>query len=376
MVIYNDIIKNLLDISYALLNIHYVYFTTDNKYCQENSLHIIVVVIKLINNTIFRSENMDKYIGHPSQVYSIEEHRLVGGKGDGIRLLQANNGNGLMFTVSADRCGDLSRIYYKGYNLGFMGPCGYVAPAYYDNIETGFLSSFTAGFLTTCGLTAVGSPCDDNGERLPLHGSIGNTPAENISYYADEEKIYIKLVIRDAALFARKLLLVREYECPIGKNEITIKDTVTNEGYTDCPYMILYHFNMGYPLLCEDSVVEVASKGVVPRNDRAAEGLDKCLVMEKPQMNFEEQCYYYDMTEGKAKITNPRLGFGVSINYDINELPFFTEWKLMECGQYVLGLEPGNCNPDGRDVMRKNGTLKILAPKEKISQTITIKIEE
>ena len=28
---------------------------------------------------------------------------------------------------------------------------------------------------------------------------------------------------------------------------------------------------------------------------------------------------------------------------------------------YVLGLEPGNCTPDGRDVLRKNGTLEFLS---------------
>ena len=59
---------------------------------------------------------MKEYIGHTSQLYSIEEHRLVGGKGDGMRLLEVNNGKGLMFTISADRCGDISRMYFKGVN--------------------------------------------------------------------------------------------------------------------------------------------------------------------------------------------------------------------------------------------------------------------
>ena len=30
---------------------------------------------------------MNPYIGHDSQVYGIEEHRLVGGKGDGMASL-------------------------------------------------------------------------------------------------------------------------------------------------------------------------------------------------------------------------------------------------------------------------------------------------
>ncbi len=63
---------------------------------------------------------MNGYVGHPSQLYGVEEHRLCGGKGDGIRLLEVNNGNGIMFTISADRCGDISRLYFEGKNLGFL----------------------------------------------------------------------------------------------------------------------------------------------------------------------------------------------------------------------------------------------------------------
>ena len=38
---------------------------------------------------------------------------------------------------------------------------------------------------------------------------------------------------------------------------------------------------------------------------------------------------------------------------------------------YVLGLEPGNCHPEGRDKMRAGGKLKFLPPDE--SQTFTTK---
>ena len=31
---------------------------------------------------------MNKYIGHETQVYGVEEHRLIGGKGDGQRLYE------------------------------------------------------------------------------------------------------------------------------------------------------------------------------------------------------------------------------------------------------------------------------------------------
>ena len=105
--------------------------------------------------------NQSAYYGHESQLFGVEEVRLQGGKGDGMRLLQVRNGKGLEFTVSADRCADISRLIFRGENCGFFSANGYVAPAYYDDKEDGWLKNFTAGFLTTCGLLAVGSPGTD-----------------------------------------------------------------------------------------------------------------------------------------------------------------------------------------------------------------------
>ena len=45
-------------------------------------------------------------------VSGVEEYRLIGGKGDGMRLLQVRNGLGLEFTVSPDRAADITRLSY------------------------------------------------------------------------------------------------------------------------------------------------------------------------------------------------------------------------------------------------------------------------
>lgn len=217
---------------------------------------------------------MSPYIGHPSQLCAVEEVRLTGGKGDGMRLIQVRNAAGMELTISADRCADISRLIYKGNNMGYFSPCGYVGPAYYDGHGDGFLKSFTAGFLTTCGLTAVGSPCEDKGEILPLHGSIGNTSCDRIWWEEDEETIHIYAEISDSRIFSRKLMLHREITCQKFENRFTITDTVENQGDVESPIMLLYHINMGYPLLSEDAVVTIPSSQITPRNDHAAEGLD------------------------------------------------------------------------------------------------------
>ena len=317
------------------------------------------------------------YIGHDSQLFGVEEHRLVGGKGDGMRLFQVRNGKGLEFTVSADRCADISRLSYKGDNFSYFSPCGYVAPAYYDRQGAGFLRSFTAGFLTTCGLRAVGSPCTDKGEELPLHGTIGNTPAETVYAYTEEEAIHLHATIRDAVLFGPKLLLRRHITCPLKENHITIEDVVTNEGDTPSPLMILYHMNMGYPLLSEYAKLKIPSASVSPRDDHAAEDISTWHKIEMPQVGFQEQCYYHEFAKGEtayAAIYNLELRKGLKISFDPENLTCFTQWKMMGVKDYVLGLEPGNCYPDGRDVMRQQGKLTEIYPGEEHSFRVDIEI--
>ncbi len=315
---------------------------------------------------------MKNYLGNQNQIWGVEEVRLVGGRGDGMRLFQVRNGSGLEFTVSADRCADISRLTFGGVNFGYFSPCGYVSPKYYDKDGAGFLKSFTAGFLTTCGLSSVGSACVDNGETLPLHGTVSNTPADSISYDISDSEIRIVATVRDEVLFSHGLVLKREYVVPLMKNELYITDTVTNTGYTDTPLQMLYHFNVGYPLLDENTELNIPTESITPRNEHASEGIDNCLVMEKPQRDYEEKCYYHKMT-GTAKVSvyNPGLGRGFEMSYDTKELPYFTEWKMMGERDYVLGVEPGNTLPDGRDVMRKRGLLEILKAGE--SKTHRIK---
>lgn len=317
---------------------------------------------------------LNPYIGHETQLRGMEEHRLVGGKGDGMRLLQIRNGCGMEMTVSLDRCADISRLSLDGINMGYFSPCGYVAPSFYQHTGSDWLKSFTAGFLTTCGLEAVGSPCEDEGEFLPLHGTIGNTPADESCWYEEAGEYVVRACIRDEVLLGRKLCLHRQLRVSLESNTFRIVDTIENTGDRREPMEILYHMNMGYPLLDEDSVVTIPAAEIVPRDAHAAADLVNCLKMEKPQIGYQERCYYYKFSDenGIASIYQPKLKKGLKIQFDATRLDGFVEWKMMGCRDYVLGLECGNCYPDGRDVMRNTGMLKFLEPGEQICYEVTI----
>ncbi len=314
---------------------------------------------------------MNKYTGNPIQTYGVEEMRLCGGKGDGMRMLYVRNGKGLEFWISLDRAADITRLSLKGDNFSFISACGYVAPSYYDKDGVGFLKSFTAGFCTTCGLTAVGSPCTDDSEELPLHGTISNTPCESFGYWIDDENIHIRALIRDARIFTHKLVLDREYTVSLTKNEIILTDKVKNVGSATAPFEIMYHCNMGYPLISEETEIKIPATRVIPRNEHSATGIDTCLKAEKPQADYEEMCFYHEMSGiAEVSVFNPNIEKGLKMTFDTKELKCFTQWKMMGEYDYVMGLEPGNCNPDGRDVMREKGMLEFLAPDEEKIQTL------
>lgn len=318
---------------------------------------------------------MNPYVGHDSQLYGVEEHRLIGGKGDGQRLFEVTNGQGLELTASPDRNGDITRLRYKGINMSYMSVDGYVAPAYYDATGTNFLKSFTAGFLTTCGLNSVGTPCIDFGETLPLHGTIANQPCEHAWWTEEKDALVLHSVTKDETIFDRKLRLEREIRISLTENVFTIHDHIVNTGDREEPIEILYHMNMGYPLLDEDSIVTIPSDDVRARDDHAEEDIQNWMHMEKPTAGYQERCYYHTFRgkTGRASIWQPKKNAGLEISFDPKSLDGFVEWKMMGVRDYVLGLECGNCYPDGRDVMRQTGMLKFLPAGDSVDYEVQVR---
>ena len=317
---------------------------------------------------------MNEYIGYNYQLFGVQKYELLESKAQGMKFYHAKNGLGLEMDISLNRNGDISNLSYKGYNLNYLSPCGYVNSSYYDKKDNGFLSSFTAGFLTTCGLTTFGSPSIDEGVELGLHGNISNTPTENSSYEIVDDKIIIKTLTLDENIFSYKLSLNRTITLSLKDNSFTIVDAVKNNGDSKVPLMVLYHMNLGYPLLDEDLLLHINYKNISGRNELANSELDKANLLLKPTKNYIERCYYYEMNENPfAAVFNKKLDFGMKISYKKENLDSFTEWKMMGVRDYVLGLEPGTNYPDGRKYAREHNTLKFINPNE--TKTFEIKVE-
>ena len=168
-------------------------------------------------------------------------------------------------------------LVFKGTNCSYLSKTGIVAPEYYNEDDIGFLRSFFAGFLTTCGLRNVGNACEDNGESFGIHGRISHSPAEEVSTTTGWENGIPVMVIcssmREARLFGENLILDCNITCKYGENKINIQNTVENCGFRTEPLMLLLDFNLGYPLLDECAKLFTAISELKPRDSDGRRGI-------------------------------------------------------------------------------------------------------
>ena len=326
-----------------------------------------------------------KYVGDLSQLFGVKDYHLIGGRAEGVRAVDIKNGSGLELTVLPDRGLNIAYLSYKSMNLSYISKTGIVAPQYYNDSGLKFLRSFFGGFLTTCGLRQAGSPCVDQGEELGLHGRIANIPAEETyagtEFIQDTAVMKVRGKVREAAVFGENIVLEREITVPYGENKFIISDNVENQGFRDEPLMILYHCNLGYPLLTSKSYFISRSKSVHPRDEEAAKGINDYKKFQLPTPDYKEQVFYHQLNcdnEGRtfAALINPIQEIGLAIWFNKNQLWNLTQWKQMGEGEYVLGIEPGNCHVGGRSNARKDGTLEFIKQGEVRNFKLEVEIIE
>ena len=323
---------------------------------------------------------LKSYVGTMDQLAKIRTSVLDDGRGRGIRIAEVDNGSGLCFTVLLDRGMDIGDASFNGIPFAYQTPVGLVHPSYFEPDGFRWLRSFGGGLLAGCGLCNVGSPELEEGMRadgpLGLHGRLSNTPAEEVAVRKEwKDGTYCLLVsgtIREVSFFGENLELRRTISTAMGDNSITICDEVINRGVRPSPLMILYHINAGFPLLSENAVVEGRVKETTPRTENAAEGIGEWNVCQRPTAGYIEQCFFHDVeadADGMARMTlrNPDSGMAMEVAYRKVELPYFTQWKMMGEQEYVMGLEPANCHPDGQSAENENGTIKILESGEEVN---------
>jgi len=323
---------------------------------------------------VYGRKDLLKQVGSMDQVGGVKLLELSEGVERGVRVALIRTG-GLNFLVAVDRCMDIVNAEYKGTPLGWISPTGIAAPSFYEPEGLGWIRGFPGGLLTTCGLTYMGAPTVDQGEPLGLHGRISYVPAKLVyagSYWEGDEYVAaLEGEVREAKIFGPNIALRRRIETKLGRKHLVVHDKVTNEGWEIQPLMILYHINLGFPVVDEGSSLVSTSRLYVPRDEEAKGDAERFDQFHQPRSGYKEKVYFHDMladAEGYAHsaIVNEKLldGIAVYVKYQRSELPRFIEWKMMGEGTYVVGMEPANGLVVGRDKERKWGTLQYLKPQE------------
>jgi len=345
-------------------------------------------MVDLYGRTWTRKE-LSAYVGKESQLGGVRLGELADGNARGVRVADVDTGSGFAYQVLLDRGMDVGVARYKGVSLVWESPTGPVHPSYFEPEGYGWLRSFHAGAVVTCGMTTAGAPSEDQGESLGLHGRISHLPATNLwadaGWRGDEYEMWVRGKMRQAVVFGENLVLERRIWSRLGESRLMIRDVVTNEGTQSTPHMLLYHCNFGFPLLAEGAELLAPSRSVIPRDDVAASGLDVYATYEAPIVGYKEQCFYHDMAPSEDGHVTMMLvnrtfggdqGLGVYLKYRRAELPIFTQWKMVCAGTYVTGLEPANCKVEGRDKDRADGTLQFLEPGERREYLLEIGVLE
>ena len=271
---------------------------------------------------------MDGRISNFMQVASLRRYTLTEGIGKGLDVLDCDNGN-LRFLLNVSKACDIMQVYHEGKNVSFVSKNGHTKR------EIDFLNRFEGGMLYTCGLDSIGRR-----EGYPLHGTFHNIPAEIVTARCDEDGILVEAIIRDTALFGKNLVLKRKISSDIGGDTLRLEDILVNESFREEEYGVLYHINVGYPMLDEGARIVADEASFRPSSDWAKEQENYRYEISAPVPNQDETCYYLKLNKPEVSLVNDKLGKKLTVSYSKDTLPYFLEWKSMASGDYAVGLEP------------------------------------
>jgi Domain of unknown function (DUF4432) len=312
-------------------------------------------------------------VGSLAQVGGVELVRHEEGHARGVRSILVRTGSGLSFSVVPDRGLDVGFAEFQGIGLCWLPPKGLAGPWHYegDLDPYAWLRVGLGGLVNTAGLVSIGVPQDVDTSsfgftqrltaRYGTHDRIAVTPASRFSFderwHGDRCLLSVEGVVRQDIAYGENLSLTRRYEAALGGTSVTLADTVTNDGWFETPHQLLYHFNLGYPLVDEGAQllasVEEEPKPLGYSTDAGGAEADDWRSVTAPRPGFTFEGYVVSLRSGADGRTGVALvnrglrgGLGFYLRYDPRPLPAYLAWRMMREGLYAIGLEPST-NPFG-----------------------------
>jgi hypothetical protein len=308
-----------------------------------------------------------------------------GGRSEGVHVVALDNGV-MTVEVLPTRGMGIWRVRRGEKTLGWQAPVREpVHPSFVPLMEPaglGWLDGFNE-LLCRCGLESNGPPEFDDVGRLvrPLHGRIANTPAHRVELVVDEDlgQLTLRGVVEETRFHFQALRLTTSISTAIGSNEFSWTDEVTNIGGREAQMQMLYHFNIGQPLLRPGARITAPIATVAPLTDVAAkEGIEKWHIMPPPRPGSIEQVYVLDLAaddhdDTRVLVSGLTDDEAVSLRFNKSTLPCLTVWRNTPAEEdgYVVGIEPGTNYPNPRTFEKKHGRVVVLQPDETWRAAVT-----
>ena len=349
-------------------------------------------MVKLHGRSYTRRE-LSAHSGMLSQFAGVRLSTFENGVERGVRQLEFRTGTGLRFTVLVDRALDIAECEHKGRAIGWASPSGFRHPGlheYEGEGGLGWLRSFS-GLLATCGLDHILMMDEEPAEHYgyvhrktiknSIHGRISTIPGHLSSYGeawdGDECTLYCEGTVQQSTVFGEDLHMIRRIEAKVGGDEIVIRDRVVNHGFYRTPHMLLYHINVGHPVLAEGSryVAPIESSiWASHAGDKYREQNVGYRTLPGPMQNFQEQVWQHQMAadaDGRvpAALMNDALGFGFLVETAQSEFPCHFQWQNFHNGHYCMGIEPVTNHVFGKQFAKTRGELIWLEHGEERSYT-------
>jgi hypothetical protein len=249
------------------------------------------------------------------------------------------------------------------------------------DVPTGsaWITRFSGGLLTTCGIDNVGP----TSEGVGLHGSFSHRKASEVSIsrsFAVEPnptkgsnaqacsdadvQVTIRGVIEDSDALSRHIRVTRTITATTGRATITVEDFVENLGPNEEPIPLLYHCNFGYPFWSDEATVTFPEgTKSTPRDADAGADLNTT-VFPGVGLGRAERVYEQSVPNGSpfAQIRSKATDLVVDIRWSEDTLDRCIQWIHPGAGVSALGVEPSNSSVMGRAYDRSEGRLPMLKP--------------
>jgi len=297
--------------------------------------------------------------GSTAQVASVEQSVRTDGPDAGTRRLRIVAGE-LEVELLPDRGLDIGQVRHRGVPLAWVSPTGWPWPG-----AGGFGASFGGGLVTTCGLLSFGPPSTDAEGEHPQHGRYSALAASVTRAEVQADAVVVEATVVEATVLGAHLELRRRVRVPLGEGRIELRDEIVNRGARAVEPMVLYHVNLGWPLVDAGSVLRSPAERVLARDAAAEAGLSTWAEFPAPVADYPEQVFRHELPAARrvGAEVSAASGLGIRISFDTAQLPAMFQWRVAQDDGLVLGVEPATAPTIlGRADARAAGLLRPLAP--------------